>query len=148
VTARAAAWLALAALAQIAACGGGDPARDAAARAVASYGDAVARGDLDAAWSEASSARRRREVPRFVYEAAQARLRDELGPLRRVELTREPVQALEEADRGAFVRAFARWEGTLGTAYVAIDVVDEGGAYHVDRTWSWPPDGVGTLRTF
>lgn len=132
----------------LAACGAPDPARAGAEAALTAYGAAVARGDLDAAWSDGCSARRRREVPRFVYDAAQARLRDELGPLRRLELTREPVQALVEPERGPFVRAFARWEGALGTAFVAVDVVEDGGAWRVDRTWAWPPDGVGTPRTF
>lgn len=87
-------------------------------------------------------------VDEVVYLAGQARNRDELGGLRSIELTAEPLQHLTDDDGDAFVRAFVTWKGERGQAEVALDLVPDGEGWRIERTWAWPPDAAGVERVF
>lgn len=114
---------------------------------IAPYVAALNAGDTERAWRDFTTDGYRASTNLIVFEAAQARNRDEYGvSVRATVLPDEPVPVVEPG-HPPMLRVTVRWEGTEETSVVVLDLVD-GPPWRIERTWTWPESGLGTERVF
>lgn len=111
------------------------------------YVDALNHGEAERAWHDFTTDGYRASTNLIVFEAGQARNRDELGRTLRVTLLPDDPVPLVEPGHPPMLRVTARWEGDNGASVVVLDLVD-GPPWRLERTWSWPESASGTERVY
>jgi hypothetical protein len=128
---------------------GGDPRRAAIAEGLLEpYAAAIRAEDWATARGRLSTPRRASQVGEVAFLAAQAGNRERWGALVALRLQKEAIEPAGDPDCPACVRVFVAWEGERASGEVALDVVEDGGAWKIERSWLWPSGGIGVQRVF
>lgn len=95
----------------------------------------LAGGGYEEAYGRYTSKDFRKRYSLREYVAAQEKNREEYGDVRTIKPNVESLDPVTEIGRRSFYYALYRYTGTKNFTYIAIDIVEEDGAFKIDRTY-------------